>query len=761
MDSYLKFIVRYKAYVLGALILITAAAGWMMTRGVVASSAAKLFLGESKGYHRYLKRIKEFGNYEVIVVAFPDVDPLGGQGRDRLQKAVQNIEKHPEVDRVTTVLDAQRVWSEGETLFVESYADLVAKNPERAGPLLKMLAADPMYSGLLISPDAAHGVVAVELKLNEDRHAESAPGLVNSVLFELRDAGFQADELHPVGFLTIMAEVMVQTINNFKRVFPATLAVLLLAVFVMFRRLWPVFITSTVALMATVWTMGFAVLIDRQVSILMALAPTVILIVSFSDVIHLCSAYLLELEDAEDKKEAIHKSGVDVGRACLYTSMTTFVGFVSLSFVPTPVFRQMGFVLGFGVAVSLLIAMTLTPVLFAFMPRPKPWRESASRIQKGLDLSLRHLSNLAVNRPWIVVALFTVITAAAVFGITQLHVETDMTKRLPEDNVVRVNERYFNKHFPGANILEIYIDCPGEGDVLDPGFFQKAASFQKRVEKLPEVHEAVSLVNLMRIIHREMNPESPDDLPGTKEELSQYLLLFEMSGGRDLDRLVDFQRKTMRINVYTKGWGVRESYDTGEKALALAGEFFNEPVGVESTGLPYLIGQWLDELLAGQRRGLFFALAAIAAMMIVGLRSFSAGMWSMIPNVIPLLVLGGYVGLAWDEVDSDTLMVAMMAIGIGVDDTIHFLMRLKIESNNDGDTKESLMRTFHFSGRAIVITSIILFVGFLPCSMSDYFSIRILGTLMPMTLFTALFADLLLVPALVSLGVIRFKKKVI
>jgi uncharacterized protein len=759
VNTYLRFILRHRGFVLCLLVFITCASGYAISKGVIASSAAKLFLGESEGYHRYLQRIKEFGNFEVIAIAFQDDDPLSPQSRKRLEDVVARIERQPGIGRVSSVLSAQRIWSQGETLFVESYADLVEKNPDRAGPLAKMLAEDPVYSGLLISPDGRHNVVVVELALDEDRAAESTPGLVNAVLESFRRAGFKTEDLFPVGFVTVMAEVMHQTINNFKRVFPLTLAVLLIAVFIMFRRLWPVAITSAVALTATAWTMGFAVLLDRQISILMAMAPIVILIVSFSDVIHLCSAYLLELEELDDKSEAINKSGVDVGRACLYTSMTTFVGFVSMSFVPTPVFRQMGLVLGFGVAVSLLIAMTLTPILFSYMKRPKAWRDGASVVQKGLDGSIRYLSGFAIGKPWIVVAAFTLLIALSVYGISQLHIETDLTKRLREDNIIRVSERYFNTHFPGANVLEVYIDLPDEGGVLDPEFFSAVSKFQDRVEALPGVHETISLVNLMEIIHREMNPASGLTLPDTRMELSQYLLFFEMSGGEDLNRLVDFERKTMRINVYTKGWGVRGSFEIGEKVSALAAEFFKAPAQVESTGIPYLIGQWLTELLAGQRRGILFAFTAIAIMMIIGLRSMRAGLWSMIPNAIPLLVLGGYVGLAWENVDSDTLLLAMMAIGIGVDDTIHFLMRLKIESERTGDMTESLKRTFHFSGRAIVITSIILCVGFAPCTISDYLSLRIMGTLMPLTLFVALFADLLLVPALASLGVIRFRKK--
>ena len=117
------------------------------------------------------------------------------------------------------------------------------------------------------------------------------------------------------------------------------------------------------------------------------------------------------------------------------------------------------------------------------------------------------------------------------------------------------------------------------------------------------------------------------------------------------------------------------------------------------------------------------------------------------------------MGGVWDVVDSDTILVATFAIGIAVDDTIHFLTRLRYESSRTRDRNVALQRTFVFTGRAIVQTTIILCLGFSPFAWSDYFSTRIIGTLLPMTLVMALVADLLLVPALVELGVLRFEGK--
>ena len=145
--------------------------------------------------------------------------------------------------------------------------------------------------------------------------------------------------------------------------------------------------------------------------------------------------------------------------------------------------------------------------------------------------------------------------------------------------------------------------------------------------------------------------------------------------------------------------------------------------------------------------------------MIAGLRSFSVGLLSIIPNMFPLLATTALCGLLWGDIDSDTLVVLMMAIGIGVDDTIHFLMRYRIESQRTTTPEEAIEQTFRFAGRAIVMTTVILAVGFSPMMLSAYYSIEIVGILLPVALVAAMLADLLLVPAMATVGWLRYPEQ--
>ncbi|MCP4107961.1 MAG: MMPL family transporter [Desulfobacteraceae bacterium] len=758
MSRYIEFIIRRRFLVLTLLMLVTIAFGYVSSKAIIASSIVNLFFSEQSEYKTYKELIREFANDEVFIIAFNDPDLLSEQSLKRLDNVVRTIRHIPDVSRVDSIINAQHVFARDDTLYIRKYGNEALEHPGKIKELLADYKSDPLYSGLFVSDDGRHSAVIVELEPDDDRPAERGPLLVREIIEILEQEGFKRSDLHTVGLIATVAEVMHQTHFNLSRIFPFVCIVLLLFVYIMFQRFWPVFITLTVSLTAVIWTFGFAVLLYRSISVFIGLVPAVILIVTTSDVIHLCSSYLLELAHGDSKQKAILNSGHEVGTACLMTSVTTFVGFVSMTMVPVRAFQQLGMVLGFGVGVALFIAMTLAPVLFSIMRTPAPWNGETSRIQNMLGKSLVSIEKLATGRPVLMVVLFAVLLAWSVAGIAQMRIETNFSERLDENNHIRIAEKYFNEHFAGANFLDVFIDTPEPGDLLEPDIFLKITAFQEKLEKLPEIHKTVSLIDLIRKIDSEFNPERKPLSPAhmTRQLLAQYILLFEISGGEDLDRLVDFDRQTLRVAVRMENNDIRATYERGRMIEKIGAEFFNNTVKVQATGMNFLMGMFVDDTVAGQARGTIFAFFCIMALMIIWMRSLLVGSWSMIPNILPLLALGGYVGWFWDTVDSDTLIVAMIAIGIGVDDTIHFLIRLKFEAARVSNTFDALKRSFHYSGRAIVITTLILVGGFAPFGVSDYYSVRMMGTLLPMTLVVALTADLFLVPALVRLGLIRF-----
>lgn len=751
---YIQLVLRHRIVVLVLLALVTTAAGLNASRGVFASSLIRLFLGNSPEYHQYRELANRFSDSDLMVIAYRDTEVFTPAGWERLEHLTAQMEELEFIKRAESITVAPRIRGSEAELEVLNYSDIVAASGDFAA-LKKELLADELVAGLTLSRDGSYVAVMLEFNPDDHRPVESLPAMLDRIYALFAATGIARPRLHPAGLIPESVEATHQAAYNIMVIFPVTVLVLVLLVFFLFRQVWPVVLTTGVAFISITWTFGFAVFLDREINLMMAMVPAVMLIIAFSDIIHLCSAYILELQAGLDKESAILKSGSEVGQACFFTSLTTLVGFLAIAFVPTPIFRLTGIVLGIGVAIALLLALTLTPIFFSFTAAPDV-------SQHGEGVGMRIINRLtaaclraATRRPWWIAILFLVAGAVALVGAFRIEVETSMVDRLSEENPIQVSRRFVQAHFDGTNFLDLYLllDNQTENGFLTAKRYAALEELQRRLNALPDVDRAQSIVDLIDIMHRELARDTMQ--PKTSALLAQYLLLFEMAGGDGLERLIDEDRQTVRITARLPGSGLVRTAQIGRQAGEIATGLFGPEVEVFAGGLPRLFGDWIDSVVAGQRRGLLFALLATTAMMILCLRLIGPGLVSMIPNTLPLIFLGGYCGWAWDTTDSDTMLIAMIAIGIAVDDTIHFMTRLRLEAGKTAQIGVALRQTFRLTGAPIVKTTVILVGGFLPFATSDYYTTQIMGTLLPLTLVTALLADLLLLPALITIGLLR------
>ncbi len=758
MIAWFQLVLRFRLGILalvGALSLLAAAS---VTRAELHTSVQKLFFGDSPEWNEYLDRAEVFGNDDVALVALRDPDPLSEASLDRLELATATLEADPEVVRTDGLHRVARMGSRDGALVVEPYADLARADQDARGRLLDELRADPLAGELIMSPEGPYHLVTVEITVDGQRNAESRPRLEAAIDQAFVDAGYDAEHVSQGGFATLAAELQRQTWFNLFVLLPISVSVLGITCLVLFRRLAPALVTLGVSLLAMLWTLGLAVQWDRELNLMVAVVPAVVVIVGFSDVVHLWSAYLTERRAGREHREAILASAADVGKACLFTSATTFVGFICLGMVPTPVFQQIGVLLGLGVALALLLAMTLVPIALSLLPPPEVAPEGEGRrVRRWVDALLDRIADLADTHPRKIIAAFGLLLATSAVGLSRLSVETNFAGRFAPDNATRQDLDLLEQHFAGTTLVQILVDSTEPGGLLEPETFHAIAELEASLEEREDIDAVISLVDLIGAMHPLLGGSGA--LPDSREALAQYLLLFELSGGADLDRLVDFDRQTLRMLARVPAGGVRAVYEAGKSAER---EAEARPLpGVETvdaTGFTYLLGSWLGEIVAGQRRGLLLSFGIIGVMMVGGLRSLRTGLWSMVPNLVPIVVLGGMLGLFTEHLDSDTMIVGMIALGIGVDDTIHFLVRYRLERQRAEAAGEPLgtaiHRTFRFAGRAIVMTTVVLGLGFLPLALSDYYSVWMFGAYLPMALVLALVADLLLVPALARLGLL-------
>jgi uncharacterized protein len=768
MKNYIKFILRYRFWVFFSILIITCLGMLSLSNVLIYTTVQKVLFADSPKYEKYKQFSKEFTGDMLIIIGVENEELLKSENLDRFKRAVNELEKVKYVDKIDSLINAECIKKKDGFLGIEKYFDLLRYSPENQDEIINEIQNNSLYKGLLLSSDGKTTIVIIELSEGFHKHgAEELPFIVKSIIKCFTSAGFTAQQLHPSGFLVAISEMFEQTFHTLSSITPAVLIILLLITYILFSNTWPVIIVGVITLLSCIWTMGFAVFLDREVNVFIAMAPSVIIIIAFSDVIHLFNTYQLYIFKGLRKQEAIIESCSEVGLACVYTSLTTFMGFIAMSFVPVPSIRQYSIVLGIGVGVALLLAMTLTPILLQAAPAPILKKSQNPGI---IDLFFNKLINWSCNSvlnwPRVIISVFIFLTGVFLYGVIHLNIDQNLVEKFDYDNHVRVSERFLKKHFHSTNVFDIIIDLGESGKLKDPQILVKIAAYQDKLESFPEVDRVVSIIDLISIIHQEVAPlEFVDNgLLLSNDLAAKYILMLkafrrnQRTNGPRLEKLVnsDFSKIRLSIRIQNGNW--RQSALFAETAANEAKHFFDSSVSVEPTGIIYLIGEFVDTLIDGQKRGIIFAYLIITVFMVIILGSFRNGIVAIIPNIFPLLALGGILGLLLEKVQSDTLFVALIAIGIGVDDTIHFLTRLKIESKGC-DLSNAIRQSLKFSGKGIIMTTIILSLGFLPFCTSNYYLTKIYGTLLPMTLVMALLADILLLPALVKVGAIRLSRK--
>ena len=759
MKGYFSWVLRNRVSMLVVIAILTALSVWSVSKGALANSLGDLFFGNSPAYARYIELIQKFGSDENFAIAYEEADPLSPRALERLAEIVETIEEHPDVQKTSSLLDLDRIHAVDGLLQVESYVDAARADPEQRFALIREITEDPLLRRTLLNDTATNAIVLIELRVDPKRSGEVISEVVHMTLDAFAANGYPDDKVHRAGFAVVLDEMLYQSLHALQTLFPFVVMVMLSTVIVLFRTPLPVVLSMGVSLLSALWSLGLACLAnDGKLNIFHAIVPSIITVVAVSDVIHLWSAYLSELQQGRSKHEAILESATDVGRACLLTSATTFIGFLSISLIPTPVFRQLGWVLGVGVGVALLLAMTLVPIAASFGAVPS---EKAQTMNNPVGALVTRIVDgciwISTQYPRVVIAAFAVVLCICLKILPTLQIETNAFTRLDEDNRIRTDTAHIEQEFGGSLNLDVFITSDTPGRMLDVEVLNQLAEFEKRAEELPEVSPSTTFVDLMRRTHATIGGKGP--LPTSREAVAQELLLFEMGGGSSLDPILDFDRSSTHMSLRIDEHRMRATHFLAQDLSQLGREIMADDLKIEVSGVGPLTGAWLDEIVTGQRNGMLLSIVAICLLMMIGLRSVSVGILSMIPNLLPLVVVATTTGLVYGDIDSDTLVVLMMAIGIGVDDTIHFLMRYRIESDRHEDNTEAIRQTFNFAGRAIVMTTVILAAGYFPLFFSEYYSMSIMGSMLPLALVVAMIADLLLVPALAQVGWLRYRKQ--
>ncbi|MBT8232186.1 MAG: MMPL family transporter [Saprospiraceae bacterium] len=496
--------------------------------------------------------------------------------------------------------------------------------------------------------------------------------------------------------------------------------------------------------------LGVLSLLGRELSLMAALYPILMLIVGTSDVIHIMTKYFDELKSGKLKKEALEVTIKQIGMATLLTSLTTAVGFATLLSSRIIPIKEFGINSAIGVIIAYIVVITFTCPLLTYFSNDQLLNYKKSKFNWTRILTWSY--NYTLNNGKRIVYMSFLFLGLSIYGISLIHTNYELQKNLPQGAKITEDFMFFEKEFAGFRPLELAITIKEGYNVFDYEVIDAVARTEAYVKSQAEIFNAFSLATMIKSINQMLKGDDPSayKMPTQKEyeRVSPFLDKIPLMGS---EVLISKDRRKTRISSRIKDVGAENIQKVSlEVDDWISNNIDSSVVTIKQTGTGIILDKNAEFVRESLLYGLGIALLIVSLLMGLLFRRIRFLLIALIPNIVPLLFAAALLGYANIALEAGVSIVFAIIFGIAVDDTIHFMSKYKLaKDRNNGDKEKALLITFLETGKAIIYTSIILFFGFLVLMFSSNLPSVIIGLLISVTLVSAVVADLFLLPVII------------
>tara|TARA_Y100000739_G_C20607280_1_gene466369 strand:- start:1040 stop:3397 length:2358 start_codon:yes stop_codon:yes gene_type:complete len=566
-----------------------------------------------------------------------------------------------------------------------------------------------------------------------------------------KEMASKIEEKYPVkirmgGVVMLNAAFLEASMTDMSTLIPAAFFVILIISYILLRSMVGVLNVFLVCIFSIIFAMGCGGWIGVGLTPVAASAPIIIVTLAVADAIHLLVTTLNQMRSGKTQRESILYSLRVNFKPVLLTSVTTAIGFLSLNFSDSPPFHDLGNIAAIGVMAAWLYSITLIPILVSYLPLGKP-----KRTIKILDGFMERLGTLIADN-YKKILVFGIPLSVLIVSLIPLNeINDDFVKYFDESTDFRKDTDWIGENLTGTNIIQFSIPSGESNGVSDPNFLKSVSNFTDWARSQKEVTNVLSISDVFKRLNRDLNLGNPDyySIPDSRELAAQYLLLYELSlpFGLDLNNQLDINKSSTQILVTLEDMSTNELRAWTSKAE----NYINDKMKIELTAVgPTVMFAYISERnIEGMLTGTIIAIFIISGLILIALRDVRLGLISLIPNLLPAALAFGIWGLIVGQVNLAVSVVTGLALGIVVDDSVHFLTKYQLARRElKLKPREAVISAFTNVGTALVVTTLILVAGFFVLAQSSFGVNSITALLTAIAISLALIADLTLLPAL-------------
>lgn len=787
-ERWARVVCKQRWTIIVVMVLLSVALGSQIGRIEVDTSFEGYLPKNDPTLVTYGKFREQFGTEERIVIAIKPENVFDLKFLNWLKALHEDLEVSvPHLRDVKSLINARHTYGSGDELVVEDLLTNFPETPEDLQHFEALVRANPIYQNVLISKDAKFTTLVLEIETDAQQQSEAAAlegfesasdgkrakpkksevHVLNSQQLEELATTLQETverhrtpeiEMHVAGGM-IMSYEMTSNINRDMALFGVVgnLAILGL-LFVSFRGhgrgvVLPMLVVS----LAIAATAGIMALLRIPLTGTTLILPSFLLAACIGDSVHILEIYFHAVERGLGREAAIEFALRHSGLAVFMTSITTAGSLASFMTADLKPVIELGMMAPIGVMLAFVYSVAFLPAMLAVLPTGKIRVRAPDATTPLLDRVLIGCGEIGAKKPWWVVAVSAVLFLIAAHGVSKLRFAHDTLVWFPDDMPIAQAYRVVNRDMEGLYSAEFLIRTPHENGIQDPKLLQAMDQMGEYAAKLEmgdvSTGKVISIVDIVKETHQALNENRAEyyRVPEDPKLVAQELLLFENSGTDDLNDVVDTQFQVGRISLLipaVDAFGYPPYIDDLTKKFR---ELAGPDAEVVVTGLVSLMSRTFHAVVTSMSKSYLVSFAVIALLMALMTGTLRGGIVVMIPNLLPIFLTMGFMGWAGITLNFATILLGSIAIGIAVDDTIHFIHNWRHYYAKHHDAELAVRETMQTTGRAMFFTSVVLSVSFFIYMLSKMENMDLFGGLNGMAIILALLTDILLSPALVVL----------
>lgn len=696
----------------------------------------------------------EFGSQDVFMVAIRGDNAFSAETLKKLIDMTDDIQKIDGVESVVSPLTVDLIESGLLGIEISPAADGLPQTEAEIQEFRERILSSS-YVGQLVSKDGRAAAIMVKMEPIDDL-ASSKTSEITGKIDEVVQRYRGPEEVYIVGGAYTNYYTEQAMVSDIKLLLPLVIVVVVAVLYWSFRSARGVALPLLVVLTSAIWGVGLMSMLHVPLTIVTMIMPVILVAIGSANGIHILNRYYEELASGKDKRAALEVAVVETSSPIAMAALTTAAGFGSLitSFV-RPV-REFGLFTAFGVLVALLFSLTSIPAALALQPVPAHLTTDKPNRKGWLSRGLSKLGTFVVRHSKAVVLASVVILLVCIVGATSLSLESNMLNYFDKDSPLIMGTDIVEDEFGGSMQISLLVDTGRPEGVKEPEVLNKMIEAQRYMDSLPGVSQASSLADLIRELNQALNEGDPKlyTIPETREAVAQELLLFTIQGGSSLDSMVTYTFDKALVSARVANMSSSELKEVTQSLERFVKDNYSssDDLKVKVVGLPNVMQVLMERFRTSQIYSLATSIVTVAIIVSIIMKSLVAGLVSVIPLVLTVGVNFGVMGFGGIPLDAITTTIASVAVGIGVDYSVHYLSRYRFEIDNGRSQDEAIAVTGSTSGKGIVFNAVTLIAGFVILIFSNFRAIGVFGYLVALTMLTSSLAALTVVPAIMKLA---------